>query len=165
MLQLRIAEQNEMIPEDGILTGAIYFELDDGNCFPCEGWVDVPLCVMTWLAESALKLYGCTKREARLDFMEGPYHVILRREDDVIHWSFEQMHPKSVMYICDTPYSHLLDLALIRGTQLCCRASGLQERKQTEPFDDEPLCELAAVLQKLLTARCKEPGNTRGRFS
>ncbi len=64
----------------GSITGILYLNFD-GFCFPCERWSDFPVVITTWWLEALEKLERGFEREVKLYFMDGPYWLMLTRQD------------------------------------------------------------------------------------
>jgi hypothetical protein len=72
---------------DGTVTAVIYWQMGNWR-FPDGDWNDFIVLVLRWWVQAVVRLAdGSTSTEA-LRFMDGPFEVRLRREKDVIWFSF-----------------------------------------------------------------------------
>lgn len=61
----------------GVVHAGLVLRLGD-MAFPHEGWVDLPLPVLTWWVEGAARLLDGAHAPMAFPFMEGPYRVAVR---------------------------------------------------------------------------------------
>jgi hypothetical protein len=64
----------------GSITGILYVDFGSTR-FPEEGWNDFVVVVSTWWLEALAKLERGFEREVTLYFMDGPYWLMLTRQD------------------------------------------------------------------------------------
>jgi len=85
----------------GSITGIVSVELASGCYFPCDSWNDFVIVLANWWLISVTDL-GVNGRKARMQFMDGPYWMELKRNDETVFISCVDDHlPQSRPFECE----------------------------------------------------------------
>jgi hypothetical protein len=72
---------------DGVVTGVVYWDAD-GIAFPESCWNDFVLVVIEWWLAAILRILKDETTVERMDFMDGPFCVVIEVERNSLKLSF-----------------------------------------------------------------------------
>lgn len=78
-------EENIDVTSSGQVVSQLAIKVD-GNYFPDEKWQDFVQVVLCWWLEAVKDLSTGNKAEVTLDFMDGPFCLVVRKDRSVDLW-------------------------------------------------------------------------------
>ena len=75
-----IVDENSLTKgNDDVIFGKIYISVGDSP-FPDKKWDDFIVVIMSWWNEELLKIMDSNEKDYQLNFMDGPYEVVITRK-------------------------------------------------------------------------------------
>lgn len=72
-----LVPESVSVNSGGALRATIFFRRDS-LCLPADNWNDFALILLEWWLRGLLQVVRGARQDAKLEFMEGPYHVNVR---------------------------------------------------------------------------------------
>lgn len=81
MRAIVIELESVRVGADGTATGVIYWDVE-GAQFPEAGWNDFVVVILGWWLQDVIALLRGETKDVALDFMDGPFSVLLRVDNE-----------------------------------------------------------------------------------